>query len=318
MEAVHDGLTIDLDRETNDGLAREAARRHMSPAALAARWVSDRVAHLNDAQVPASRPPRDSGVGEDYRETLRRNYRPDDIVVLLVGESPPAGGTFFYEANSALFDAAREGFERAFGPMPAGNAFLDRFRDEGFWLYDVSQEPVNHKRGRPRKAAVTAGVERLTRLLRNAEPDFVVAVKTSLEGPVRQAAALAGMEARRVRVLPFPLYQWRAEFVREFALFLNGDADADDLKAPIPEAERLTLHEAMMVVLEDDAGGPLPARRIANEIGRRALYERHDGRRADYAQVLARARRYPERFAINRDGVRLTSARPPTPAPAKR
>jgi hypothetical protein len=38
-------------------------------------------------------------------EVLRGRYRPDVIRVLLVGESPPAGGTFFYAANYNLYRA---------------------------------------------------------------------------------------------------------------------------------------------------------------------------------------------------------------------
>jgi hypothetical protein len=35
-------------------------------------------------------------------ESLRQSYRPQQVRVLFVGESPPAGGTFFYRANSNL------------------------------------------------------------------------------------------------------------------------------------------------------------------------------------------------------------------------
>lgn len=95
------------------------------------------------------------------------------------------------------------------------------FKDKGFWLYDVSALPVNRKRGRPRKGAVSAGVLALAELIADTEPDFVVAVKTSLEGAVRQAAALAGYPAKWLRVLPFPLYQWRETYVSELAEFLG-------------------------------------------------------------------------------------------------
>jgi hypothetical protein len=64
-----------------------------------------------------------------------------------------------------------------------------------------------------------------------------------------------------------------------------------------------TLHEAMRDVLSER--GPSPARAIANEINRRRLYVRGDGRSLDYQQVLARARRYPKLFEVTSDGVRL-------------
>lgn len=61
----------------------------------------------------------------------------------------------------------------------------------------------------------------------------------------------------------------------------------------------------MVEVLEGAGGGPHPARELANEIATRALYVRQDGGRADYQQVLARARKYPRLFEVDRSGVRL-------------
>ncbi len=256
----------------------------------------------------AAKPPVEAAVSS--QERLRRRYRPDDMVVLLVGESAPAGGTFFYQGDSTLFTATREAFERAFGSMPVGEGFLGRFREMGFWLYDLADEPVNRRPGRPRKYTVSQGVTRLSRLVEDADPDFVIAVKTSLEGPVRRAASLAGFPAHRLLILPFPLYQWREEYVRELARFLNRKTALDDSAPTIPAAERLTLHEAMRAILEDADGGPVPARQVANEIGRRGLYVRQDGGRADYQQVLLRARKYPAIFEIGPRGVGLRGARP--------
>ena len=61
----------------------------------------------------------------------------------------------------------------------------------------------------------------------------------------------------------------------------------------------MTLHEAMREVLAK-SDTPIPARAVANEINRRRLYARGDGRSLDYQQVLARARRYPDLFEVNR------------------
>lgn len=47
-----------------------------------------------------------------------------------------------------------------------------------------------------------------------------------------------------------------------------------------------------------------PAREIA-KIAARDLYHRRDGGRADYQRILARARKYPQLFAVERSGVRL-------------
>jgi hypothetical protein len=311
-EALSQTVAVRFDDATFARLSGIAEQTFRTPSALVRDWVLERlsVVPLPGEPVAAAGPtaaPRTPGPSGqvDEREQLRRRFRPDDVVVLLVGESAPAGGTFFYQADSHLFSATRDAFERAMGPMPAGTAFLEIFAEMGFWLYDMVEEPVNRKRGRPRRHAVSAGVTELKLLIEELEPDFVVAVKTSLEGPVRQAAQLAGFPASRLRILPFPLYQWREEYVQELAKFLGHKRPSPPEVDPLPQPERLTLHEAMEVVLHGRGGGPMPARQLANEIAERGLYQRLDGGRADYQQLLSRAKKYTEQFSVGQSGIAL-------------
>lgn len=285
-----------------------AARTNRDRHQLARDWVVERsqalgMAHeVVAARVPEARSAAPLDVASN--EVLRNRYRPEDVEVLLVGESAPAGGTFFYAANSNLFQATREAFERALGPMPHGDDFLAKFAEMSFWLYDMVEEPVNRKPGRPRKHAVSAGVERLAALIRELEPDYVVGVKTSIEGPVKRAASIAGFPAGQVRILPFPLYQWREEYVRELAKFLRGGKEPErPTGIADAESQNLTLHEAMTTVLQGLGGGPAPARQIANEVASRGLYSRRDGSRADYQQLLLRARKYPHLFEVSTRGI---------------
>jgi hypothetical protein len=297
-------VSVEIEAEPYRRVEYFAAASGRTPSRLIADWTLERLATL---QVPD--PPKASREGTlDQREELRAKFRPEDVWVLMVGESAPAGGTFFYQADSNLFDATREAFERALGPMPHGEAFLERYREMGFWLYDVARSPVNRMRGRPRGNTVAEGVPALAALIKDLEPDFVVAVKTSLEGVVRQAARTADFPPQRLVVLPFPLYGWRREFVEGLAQFLQPG------RTPRPIAsvesgdgasETLTLHEAMERVLRTSRGGPLPARRLANEVATRGLYLRRDGVRADYQQLLARARKYPTKFDVSREGISL-------------
>ncbi len=73
---------------------------------------------------------------------LRRQYKPEDARVLFVGESPPTGGTFFYEGNSVLYYATEEAFLKAL-PEIKGKSFLDSFKELGCYLDDLGLEPVN-------------------------------------------------------------------------------------------------------------------------------------------------------------------------------
>ncbi len=277
------------------------------PAPIVVRdWIVERLVGVDERGNPTSKQNHLSGATSDA-DALRDRYRPDDVVVLLVGESAPAGGTFFYQGDSHLFRATRHAFERALGPMPEGIGFLDHFKDLGFWLYDVAPDPVNRSRGRPRKDAVNSGIAALADLIRDLDPDHVVGIKTSLEGPIKAAATVAGFPAYRLLILPFPLYQWREEYIEGLTRFLQGQAaaepDARDVEPMKPPPT--TLHGAMTEVLRLVGGGPKPARWVANEVAARKLYLRGDGSRADYQQILLRARKYPHLFEVDQSGVRL-------------
>jgi hypothetical protein len=64
--------------------------------------------------------------------------------VLFVGESPPAGGAFFYRANSKLYDATREAFETATPALRREDDVLAAFQRLGCYLDDLCLAPVNH------------------------------------------------------------------------------------------------------------------------------------------------------------------------------
>ena len=306
-EALTETITVRLDGPSMTRLRAAAAAAQRTPAALVREWVVDRLTVPNGSQLTAAR--MGDADRNDPRERTRARYRPDDIVVLFVGESAPAGGSFFYQADSNLFFATREACDLAFHGVPEGREFLRWFKKKGFWLYDLAERPVNRQRGRPRKLAVSAGVTKLAELIADAEPDFVIAVKASIEAEVRQAADRAGIGGHRILVLPFPLYQWREVYVRELARFFGHTGQISGGvggRSQAVAAPRGTLHEAMVDVLHDLGSGPVPAREIANEIAARGLYLRRDGGRADYQQILARARKYPRLFAVERSGVRLS------------
>jgi hypothetical protein len=213
-------------------LARGTGR---SPSRLIRDWTLERLGTLglerDSAMAGVREAPAPYEPGVDRYEALREEYRPDRLDILLVGESRPAGGTFFYLANSKLYYATHEAFQLALGPMPAGDGFLAILRDRGVWLYDLADTPVDRMRGRPRRAAVQARVSELADLLRESRPRRVVVIKRDLAPTVRQALRDADLDADGLRVLPFPLYQWRAEYVRGLAALI---AEAGEPHAPVP------------------------------------------------------------------------------------
>ena len=78
-------------------------------------------------------------------EVIRRKYKPAKIKILFIGESPPAGGTFFYDGNSNLAKYTKSAFENCFGTsisqMPE---FLRFFKEQGCFLDDLCLYPINN------------------------------------------------------------------------------------------------------------------------------------------------------------------------------
>ena len=82
-----------------------------------------------------------------------------------------------------------------------------------------------------------------------------------------------------------------------------GDIPPTALK---PAPERLTLHEAMELVLRENQNEWMTVRELADAINGRGLYEKRDGSVVDPSQIHARANKYQAMF--EKDGRRLRLA----------
>jgi predicted transcriptional regulator len=220
-------MSIRLDARSARRITAIARATARAPSGLIRDWTLERLASLGtEGQSLSAAGVREASAAyavddDEDLEALRARYRPDLIDILLVGESRPSGGTFFYRANSNLYYATREAFQVALGSVPPGDQFLGYLQDRGVWLYDLADTPVDRMRGRPRRSAVQARIGALVELLEQAKPRLVVAIKKDLAATVRQAVEDAGLDADQLRVLPFPLYQWRAQYVSGLAALVG-------------------------------------------------------------------------------------------------
>src|SRR6266576_3897174 len=108
------------------------------------------------------------------RERLRKRYLPDPVRILFVGESPPASGRFFYQADSGLYRAVRDTFATAF-PLLRESEFLDFFRSLGCYLVDLCGQPVDRMTRNAREHACRAGEVHLARKIRELHPKIMIA-----------------------------------------------------------------------------------------------------------------------------------------------
>lgn len=155
-------------------------------------------------------------------ERLRRRFRPREIRVLFVGESPPFGGTFFYRANSKLYYATRVGFEAAIPELRKQADFLEAFKRLGCYLEDLSPVPVNHldlgdrDQRRERRAIRRPGIEPLARRIQPWAPRVVAIVVKEIVADAKKALAIADHSGVERVELPFPARHYD-RYVEELA-----------------------------------------------------------------------------------------------------
>lgn len=149
-------------------------------------------------------------------EQLRSRYKPDEVRVLFVGESPPAGGTFFYAANSNLYLATEEGF---LGAMPRlrDRPFLKSFQSLGCYLDDLCLVPVNKLPKREKREKRKEGELALARRMKRLSPRAIVVVVLGIVPNVRRAASQAGLADVPIHGLPFPGQWHRQRYVDELS-----------------------------------------------------------------------------------------------------
>ena len=106
-------------------------------------------------------------------------------------------------------------------------------------------------------------------------------------------AELAELDSRRSQLL---------EQIGEGEAILRGGLSADprEVAAATPG---LTLHEALVRVLEDVGNESMTARELTDQVNRRALYRKRDGSPVEVNQVQARTSNYSDLF--EKDGSRI-------------
>lgn len=155
-------------------------------------------------------------------EDVRVQFAPEKVRVLFIGESPPAGGTFFYFGNSNLYRYTQEAFSRIFAlSVESPTEFLDLFQRMGFYLVDLCLEPVNKMTPVDRRAARRAGVQPLSKKLIETQPETIISVLKAIAPHIRKAAQLADLTSVPIYELVFPAMSHQQRYVSELSAVLN-------------------------------------------------------------------------------------------------
>ena len=169
--------------------------------------------------------PESSDSGAWY-EKLRERYRPERVRYLLIAESPPDPGDgkrrFFYSPALTIDNLYRSVAQAVYGErddidLRDKPAVLDRLRQDGFWLIDAVEYPVNKLANSARARAIEEGVPRLIERCIELAPECgVIVCHSKVYEATARALQDAGVAILHDEALPFPLGNWRARFVEGF------------------------------------------------------------------------------------------------------
>jgi hypothetical protein len=159
---------------------------------------------------------------QDYA-SARNKYRPDKVCLLLIAESPPSSGGYFYAevtiGKDHLFRETMKALEfwPINHPMRKGcdkRPMLAQFRSMGFFLIDTCELPVDKLSPEERRISTVQGALTLPKRVKELDPCRILIVKKTVFKPVKQVLSNEGFGDRilNVRPLPFPSHGNQKKF----------------------------------------------------------------------------------------------------------
>lgn len=188
---------------------------------------------------------------EEWYQSLREQWKPSHIRLLLVGESAPDDGgdpdnrRFFYSEPLNQADNLFRSVVAALcdsGKLTKGDLkepWLTRLRNEGVYLIDLASRPVNALLPAIRRAALKASVEDCVRRVRVLNPDGIVICHTPTFGLLAGPFRAAHLPLLHDEAIPFPLGNKRSEFVEKVREATAGLLRQGS-QPNVPDADRLT------------------------------------------------------------------------------
>jgi len=145
----------------------------------------------------------------------RDKYKPcGKTRFLLIAESPPASGGYFYFHKSTGRDSLFRETMKALTLFPENGKMqkdfdkvplLKEFQSRGFFLVDASYSPVNKiPKSNERKRAVIRDIPRLVVETMKLNPEKIIIVKRSIFDPIRKALEQAGFGEKILNKAPLP------------------------------------------------------------------------------------------------------------------
>jgi hypothetical protein len=176
---------------------------------------------------------KDSVNTVDRYSLAREEYRPDRIRLLLVAESPPSSGGYFYFRKTIGKDHLFRETMKAFDLWPQSQKmskgidktpYLDQFMRRKLFLIDTCRNPVDKLPERTRLMQIAKEASTLAGRVNDLDPEKIIIIKKPVFGPARKALAAAGLADRILNAtpIPFPSHGHQGRFQTELRRLTKG------------------------------------------------------------------------------------------------
>ncbi len=148
----------------------------------------------------------------DFR-SAREQYKSARIRLLLIAESPPSSGGYFYFDRTTGKDHLFRETMKAVVLWPADETMpkdldkrrmLKQFQDKGLFLIDTCPLPVDKLSSRERRFAVDREVPKLVDEVNRLLPEQILIVKNTIYASVRAGLEKAGLSEKILNKTPIP------------------------------------------------------------------------------------------------------------------
>ena len=155
---------------------------------------------------------------------LRRDYEPHEARLVIIAESPPISGLYFYDAAGKPSEQLFAAFMRLLGVAPTTKVEgLKEFQRRGWVLVDATYEPIDKLRGQRRDAVIVCDYPLLRDDLMRFNGAPLVLIKANVCKVLEPRLNADGFNVlNRGRAIYFPAHHWPKVFEQQFKIVVNG------------------------------------------------------------------------------------------------
>ena len=162
---------------------------------------------------------------------LRGRYEPARVELVIVAESPPASGRYFYDPTGAITEPLFSALMKKVGVSPATkDAGLRDFQNRGWVLVDATYEPVNELTNKQRNEIIRRDYPPLVadlRRLASGRAVPIVLVKANVCRLLEPKLKQSGFEViNDGRLVYFPSSGQQGQFQAQFDAVVGGAGSA--------------------------------------------------------------------------------------------